>query len=105
MVIQFLNMELIRLPLDSPQFPDQGMILRRARRRVCSLLFPNRFIPMPYHHGHLPLKDVFRGSSDSCLLSDLKREYGFRLTDLLHLQVQVLGMDAGKALNITSRKQ
>jgi hypothetical protein len=49
------------------------MILRSACRRVCSMLFSDSIIPMPYHHEHLPLKDAFRGSSGSCLLSDLKK--------------------------------
>jgi hypothetical protein len=40
-----LNMNRIRLARDSPQFPDQSMILLRARRPVCSLLFLNRVIP------------------------------------------------------------
>jgi hypothetical protein len=52
-------MEPIRLSCYSPQFPDQRMMLRSACRRVCSLLFPDGVISAFYHHGHLPLKDVF----------------------------------------------
>jgi hypothetical protein len=80
-----LNMNRIRLSRYSPQFPDQSMILIRTRRRVCSLLFPDCIISMSYHHGRLPLKDVFGGSSVSCILSDLKRYYGLSLPDLLQV--------------------
>jgi hypothetical protein len=49
------------------------MILLYARRRVCNMLFPDSVISIFYHHGRLPLKDAFGGSSGSCLLFDLKR--------------------------------